>query len=285
MKVLVTGVKGQLGFDVVKRLKALNIECKGVDIEDFDLTDEAAVRKGICDYNPDAVVHCAAFTAVDKAEDARDICYNVNVSGVRNVALACKETDAKMVYISTDYVFDGQGINFFNPEDKKDPINYYGETKSLGEDEVTKLLEKYFIIRISWVFGINGGNFVKTMIRLGKERDELNVVCDQIGSPTYTKDLAVLIADMIQTDKYGIYHATNEGVCSWAEFAKQIMLDAGLDTKINFITSDKYPAKAKRPFNSRMSKNKLDENGFSRLPGWHDALKRYIDELRDNEQI
>ncbi len=285
MKVLVTGVKGQLGYDVVKRLNELNIECKGVDIDDFDLTDENAVLDGICGYEPDVVVHCAAYTAVDKAEDMRELCYNVNVLGVRNVAKACKKLDAKMVYISTDYVFDGQGTSFFEPDQKKDPINYYGETKSLGEDEVTSALKKFFIIRISWVFGLNGGNFVKTMIRLGKEREELNVVSDQIGSPTYTKDLSVLICDMIQSEKYGIYHATNEGVCSWAQFAQQIMTDAGLMTKINPITSDQYPSKAKRPFNSRMSKNKLDDNGFSRLPGWHDALKRYIKELKDNGQI
>ena len=285
MKVLVTGVKGQLGYDVVKRLKELGIQCKGVDIEDFDLTDENAVMNGISAYEPDAVVHCAAFTAVDKAEDMRELCYNVNVLGVRNVAMACREIDAKMVYISTDYVFEGQGTRFFNPDDDKHPINYYGETKSLGEDEVTRLLSKFFIVRISWVFGINGANFVKTMIRLGKEKEELNVVGDQIGSPTYTRDLAVLLCDMIQTEKYGIYHATNEGICSWAEFASEIMKQAGLSMKINSITSDKYPSKAKRPFNSRMSKNKLDENGFVRLPGWHDALKRYIEELKENNLL
>lgn len=282
MKVLVTGVKGQLGYDTVKRLTALGIECKGVDIDDFDLTDRDAVKKNICDYAPDAVVHCAAFTAVDKAEEAREVCYKVNVEGTENVALACREINAKMVYISTDYVFNGQGENFFEPTDKKEPINYYGETKSLGEDKVREITDKYFIIRISWVFGINGANFVKTMIRLGKERDELNVVCDQIGSPTYTKDLAVLIAHMVQTEKYGIYHATNEEICSWAEFADAIMKEANLNTVVNPITSDKYPSKAKRPFNSRMSKDKLEANGFDRLPSWRDALKRYITELKEN---
>lgn len=280
MKVMVTGVKGQLGYDVVKRLECLGIEAKGVDIDDFDLTDENAVLNAICQYDPDVVVHCAAYTAVDNAEDNRDLCYKVNVLGVRNVAYACREVDAKMVYISTDYVFNGQGEEFFKPEDKKEPINYYGETKSLGEDEVTKLLEKFFIIRISWVFGKNGKNFVKTMLRLGAEKDELNVVCDQIGSPTYTVDLARLICDMIQTEKYGIYHATNEGVCSWAEFTEEIMKQAGLGMKVNHITSDKYPSKAKRPFNSRMSKDKLDENGFERLPDWKDALSRYLEELK-----
>lgn len=282
MKVLVTGVKGQLGYDTVKRLTELGIECKGVDIDDFDLTDRDAVKKNICGYAPDAVIHCAAFTAVDKAEEARETCCKVNVDGTENVALACREINAKMVYISTDYVFNGQGENFFEPEDKKEPINYYGETKSLGEDKVREITDKYFIIRISWVFGINGANFVKTMIRLGKERDELNVVCDQIGSPTYTKDLAVLIADAVQTEKYGIYHATNEGICSWAEFADAIMKEAHLNTVVNPITSDKYPSKAKRPFNSRMSKDKLEANGFKRLPSWQDALKRYIAELEAN---
>lgn len=280
MKVLVTGVKGQLGYDVVKRLNALGVENKGVDIEDFDLTDENAVLNAVCDYAPDVVVHCAAYTAVDAAEDNRDLCYNVNVLGTRNIAYACRELDAKMVYISTDYVFGGQGENFFLPSDKKEPINWYGETKSLGEDEVTRLLKKFFIIRISWVFGKNGKNFVKTMLRLGAERDELTVVGDQIGSPTYTVDLATLICDMISTEKYGIYHATNEGVCSWAEFTEEIIAQAGLKAKVKHILSSEYPSRAARPFNSRMSKDKLTENGFKKLPSWQDALKRYLDELK-----
>lgn len=285
MKVLVTGVKGQLGYDVVKRLNELNIEAKGVDIEDFDLTDENAVMNGIESYLPDAIIHCAAYTAVDKAEDDKELCHTVNVIGTRNVALAAKKLDAKMIYISTDYVFEGVGENFYEPNDKKAPQSVYGETKSLGEDEVTNLLEKYFIVRISWVFGINGNNFVKTMLRLGNEREELNVVSDQTGSPTYTRDLAVLLCDMVQTEKYGIYHATNEGICSWAEFAEEIMKLGNRNTKINYITSDQYPAKAKRPFNSRMSKDKLEENGFNRLPSWQDALKRYINELKGNDLL
>lgn len=284
MKVLVTGVKGQLGYDVVKRLNLLGIACKGVDIEDFDLTDEAAVLNGICAYGPDAVVHCAAYTAVDKAEENRELCYRVNVLGTRNVAMACREIDAKMIYISTDYVFNGQGETPFAPEDTKEPINYYGETKARGEDEVTRLLNKYFIVRISWVFGINGANFVKTMLRLGKEKDELTVVGDQIGSPTYTFDLAVLLCDMLQTEKYGVYHATNEGLCSWAEFAQEIMAQAHLNMKIRPILSSEYPAKAKRPYNSRMSKEKLEQNGFGRLPDWRDALQRYLSELEKAEE-
>lgn len=280
MKVLVTGVKGQLGYDVVKRLNTLGIENKGVDIEDFDLTDENAVLNAVCAYAPDVVVHCAAYTAVDAAEDNRDVCYNVNVLGTRNIAYACRELDAKMVYISTDYVFNGKGENFFLPGDKKEPINWYGETKSQGEDEVMRLIEKFFIIRISWVFGKNGKNFVKTMLRLGAERDELSVVCDQIGSPTYTVDLAKLICDMIATDKFGIYHATNEGVCSWAEFTEEIIAQAGLKAKVNFIPSSQYPSRAARPGNSRMSKEKLMQNGFEKLPTWQDALKRYLEELK-----
>lgn len=285
MKVLVTGVKGQLGYDVVKRLNELNIDCIGVDIDDFDLTDESAVMAGISAYNPDAIIHCAAYTAVDRAEDDKDLCYKVNVIGTRNVALATKKLDAKMIYISTDYVFEGTGTEFYEPEKQKSPQSVYGETKSLGEDEVTNLLNKYFIVRISWVFGINGNNFVKTMLRLGKEREELNVVSDQIGSPTYTFDLAILLCDMIQSDKYGIYHATNEGICSWAEFAEAIMVEGNRNTKINYITSDQYPAKAKRPLNSRMSKDKLEANGFNRLPLWQDALKRYIEELKETDML
>ena len=277
MKVLVTGVKGQLGYDVVKRLEMLDIECKGVDIDDFDLTNEEQTTSYIVDYKPDVVVHCAAFTAVDRAEDDRELCYKINVDGTKYVANACKELDAKMVYISTDYVFEGQGTEAFKVDDTKKPINYYGETKSLGEDVVIELLEKFFIIRISWVFGVNGHNFVKTMLKLGAERDSLTVVDDQIGSPTYTYDLAELIASMIQTDKYGIYHATNEGYCSWCEFTKEIMKIGKRNCDVKPILSKDYPAKAARPFNSRMDKSKLDENGFSRMRSWQEAVKDYIE--------
>ena len=283
MKILVTGVKGQLGYDVVKRLDELGIENKGVDIEDFDLTDSEAVSAYIKNYAPDAVIHCAAYTAVDKAEDNAEVCEAVNRFGTRNVANACRDIEAKMIYISTDYVFEGNGERFYEPDDAKAPQSVYGLTKSQGEDEVTALLSKYFIVRISWVFGLNGANFVKTMMRLGAERESLNVVADQIGSPTYTLDLARLLCDMVVTEKYGIYHATNEGICSWCEFAQAIMEEAGLDCKVNPITSDQYPARAKRPLNSRMSKDKLEANGFERLPEWRDALKRYINnELKAN---
>lgn len=283
MKVLVTGVKGQLGYDVIRHLKMRGIECKGVDIEDFDLTDEAAVRNAVIAYAPDAVVHCAAFTAVDKAEEMQEVCRAVNVDGTRNVALACKEIGAKMVYLSTDYVFDGKGEQFFEPDDPKAPVNFYGLTKLKGEEEVTSLLSKYFIVRISWVFGLNGNNFVKTMLRLGAERDVINVVCDQIGSPTYTYDLASLLCDMIETEKYGIYHATNEGICAWSDFAAAIMKEGGRKARINPIPSSEYPSRAARPYNSRMSKEKLVEAGFAKLPSWQDALTRYIKELEAQE--
>lgn len=276
VKVLVTGARGQLGYDVVERLKELNIEHIGVDKEEFDLTDEKETKEFIKSYKPDVVVHCAAYTAVDKAEDEKELCHAVNVLGTRYVAEACKEIDAKMVYISTDYVFDGEKKEPYEVDDKPNPINYYGLTKYLGEREVQNILEKYFIVRISWVFGKNGINFVKTMLRLGQERKELRVVCDQVGSPTYTYDLAKLLCEMIQTDKYGIYHATNEGYCSWYEFACEIFKTARMDVKVIPIQSDEYPTKAKRPRNSRLSKNKLELMGFNLLPHWRDALERYI---------
>lgn len=279
MKVLVTGVKGQLGYDVVRHLKLQGIEHKGVDIDDFDLTKREETVNAIVAYGPDVVVHCAAYTAVDKAEDNQELVYNINVNGTKYVAEACKQLDAKMVYISTDYVFDGQGTRPWEPDDPFDPINYYGVAKAQGENAVTETLEKYFIVRISWVFGLNGHNFVKTMLKLGAEREEIRVVDDQIGSPTYTYDLAKLLVDMIQTDKYGRYHATNEGICSWYEFTVEIMRQAGLSCKVTPISSAEYPSRAKRPFNSRMSKEKLVENGFERLPEWQDALARYLKEL------
>lgn len=276
MKVLVTGYNGQLGYDVVKRLWELDIESKGVDVADFDLTNKEEVQAYIRQYNPDVVVHCAAYTAVDKAEDEKELCYAVNVSGTEYIAEVCKELDAKMVYISTDYVFNGEGEEPFEVNSPVGAKNQYGLTKYRGELEVQKYLDKYFIVRVSWVFGINGNNFIKTMLRLGKEREELNVIDDQVGSPTYTPDLAKLIVDMIQTDKYGVYHASNEGYCSWYEFTKEIFRQAGYTTKVNSITTDQYPTKAARPLNSRMSKNSLDEAGFERLPKWKDALKRYL---------
>ncbi|CAB1238937.1 putative dTDP-4-dehydrorhamnose reductase [Ruminococcaceae bacterium BL-4] len=281
MKVLVTGVKGQLGYDVMKVLKSRKIDCIGADLEQFDITDLEATEKFIKEYHPDTVIHCSAFTAVDRAEEQLDLCRKVNAEGPRNIAKVCKELDAKMVYISTDYVFPGVGDHVYEPDDPTGPLSVYGETKLEGEKAVQALLNRYFIVRISWVFGKNGNNFIKTMLRLSETHDEVSVVCDQIGSPTYTADLAPLLCDMVETEKYGIYHATNEGYCSWADFAKEIFRQSGRSTKVNAIPSDQYPAKAHRPENSRMSKDKLVENGFHRLPTWQDALNRYLTEINE----
>lgn len=278
MKVLVTGVKGQLGFDVCRELDKRNIENRGIDRDDCDITDETAVLNYIKSYAPDVVVHCAAYTAVDRAEDEKEICYNVNVKGTEYIARACKEVDAKMVYISTDYVFEGVGETAYEIDDKAAPDNTYGITKYQGEEAVRKILHKYFIIRISWVFGINGNNFINTMMKLGESRSELNVVADQIGSPTFTYDTAPLICDMIATEKYGTYHATNEGYCSWADLAEYIFSVTGQKVLVHHIKSEEYPTKASRPKNSRLSKSSLDKAGFKRLPDWKDAVKRYINE-------
>ena len=281
MRVLVTGVKGQLGYDVVLELNKRGHESIGLDVNEMDITDAKTVEEVILLINPDAVVHCAAYTAVDKAEDNYDTCYAVNADGPRNIAKVCKELDAKMVYISTDYVFPGTGEAAYEIDDPKGPLSVYGKTKLAGEEAVREILDKYFIVRIAWVFGKNGNNFIKTMLRLSKDHSEVNVVCDQIGSPTYTADLAPLLCDMIKTEKYGTYHATNEGYCNWAEFAQTVFKEAGCNTKVNSITTDQYPTKTPRPSNSRMSKKSLDDNGFQRLPTWQDALVRYLKEINE----
>lgn len=279
MKVLVTGVKGQLGYDVVRHLQMRKIEHLGVDIDDFDLTDEQAVKRAIEAYKPSCVVHCAAYTAVDKAEEMRELCYAVNVIGTKNVALACKAVGAQMMYISTDYVFDGFSKETpWEADDKKDPQNYYGLTKYEGELQVQKILDTYYILRICWVFGKNGNNFIKTMLRLAKEKDELGVVADQYGAPTYTYDVARLICDIIASDKFGVYQACNEGQISWYEFAKEIFAQAGISIKVNPLTSEQFKAVAARPKNSRMSKKTLDGAGFERLPDYKDAIQRFLKE-------
>jgi len=278
--ILVTGVNGQLGFDVVKELERRNIECLGIDIKDLDITDSNATYEYISKLKPKCVIHCAAYTAVDRAEDEEEICNKVNVYGTENIAKACRNIDAKMIYISTDYVFDGQGNEEFEVDGNIKPLSVYGKTKYEGELKVKEILDKYFIVRISWVFGVNGNNFIKTMLRLGKEKESLNVVCDQIGSPTYTFDLAPLLCDMAISEKYGVYHATNEGLCSWSEFASEIMKKADLNCKINSIPTSEYPTKAARPFNSRLSKKSLIDNGFNLLPTWEDALDRYLIDIR-----
>lgn len=279
MKVLVTGAKGQLGTDLMNELAKRGIEGIGVDVEEMDITDAEACRRVIKASGADAVIHCAAYTAVDAAEDNVELCRRINGEGTRNVAQACKEADVKLMYISTDYVFDGQGTRPWEPDDERHPLNVYGQTKYEGELAVEKLSDKYFIVRIAWVFGVAGKNFIKTMLRLGKERGAVSVVDDQVGSPTYTYDLARLLVDMIQTDKYGRYHATNEGLCSWYEFAKEIFRQAGMDVPVTPVSSSEFPAKATRPSNSRMSKEKLSDNGFERLPAWQDALGRFLKEI------
>lgn len=281
MRVLVTGAKGQLGTDLMNELAKRGIEGIGVDVEEMDITDRDACMRVISEVKADAVIHCAAYTAVDAAEDHVDLCRRINGEGTRNVALACRETGAKLMYISTDYVFDGTGTRPWEPDDERHPLNVYGQTKYEGELAVEELTEKFFIVRIAWVFGVAGKNFIKTMLRLGEERGAVSVVDDQVGSPTYTYDLARLLVDMIQTDRYGRYHATNEGLCSWYEFAKEIFRQAGMDqVQVTPVTSDQFPAKATRPSNSRMSKEKLQENGFTPLPTWQDALGRFLKEIR-----
>ena len=282
MRVLVTGVKGQLGFDVVNECKKRGIEAVGVDIEEMDITDAAAVAKVIPEAKVDAVIHCAAYTAVDAAEDHVELCRKINAEGTQNIANVCRDLGIKMMYISTDYVFDGQGTTPWEPDCREyQPLNVYGQTKLEGELAVSRTLERYFIVRIAWVFGVNGKNFIKTMLNVGKTHDEVRVVNDQIGTPTYTYDLARLLVDMIVTDKYGYYHATNEGgYISWYDFTCEIYRQAGLSTKITPVTTAEYGlSKAARPFNSRLDKSKLRENGFEPLPTWQDALARYLKEI------
>ena len=279
MKVLVTGVTGQLGFDVCRVLKSENIEVFEAGRKDFSLTDYQKMREVVLGFKPDVIIHAAAYTAVDKAEEESEIAFAVNGEGTRNLAKIAQELDAKFVYIGTDYVFPGDGDNFYETYDEKKPLNAYGKSKLMGEEAVKEILEKYFIVRISWVFGVNGKNFVKTMLRLAQTHEELRVVADQTGSPTYTYDLAKLLANMIKTNKYGVYHATNEGICSWAEFAEEIFKLAGKNTKVIPIKTEEYPTPAARPKNSRLSKKSLDDNGFTRLPDWKDALKRYLEEI------
>lgn len=277
MKVFVTGASGQLGHDVCLELERRTIPFCAPASKELDITDRGAVLRYMEETRPDAVIHCAAYTKVDLAEDEPEKCWAVNADGTRNIAEACRKLGSRMLYISTDYVFPGSGDRFYEPTDPVGPENVYGRSKLAGELAVQSMLEQYFIVRISWVFGKNGNNFVKTMLRLAETRTELNVVCDQIGSPTYTADLAPLLCDMVQTEKYGIYHATNEDICSWAEFAQEIFRLSGKDVAVHLISSSAYPAKAKRPLNSRLSKQCLQNSGFCRLPSWQNALKHYLE--------
>ncbi|MBP3793169.1 MAG: dTDP-4-dehydrorhamnose reductase [Ruminococcus sp.] len=292
MKIFVTGVGGQLGYDIMTELQKRGHQAIGSDIIDkqennyikLDITDKKAVEKAISESKPDAVIHCAAWTAVDAAEDYenKEKVFAINADGTKNIAESCKAIDCKMIYISTDYVFDGQGERPWQPDDKNyAPLCVYGQSKLNGELAVAQTLEKYCIVRIAWAFGKNGNNFIKTMLNVGKKYPEVRVVNDQIGTPTYTFDLARLLVDMVETDKYGYYHATNEGgYISWYDFTKEIYKQAGYTTKVTPVTTAEYGlSKAKRPFNSRLDKSKLTQNGFKLLPTWQDALSRYLKEI------
>ena len=278
--ILVTGANGQLG-NSIRRLAAGYPQYAFVftDVDTLDICDAQAVNAFVKEKQVDYIINCAAYTAVDKAEDDEALCLRINRDAVRNLGEAARMAGARVIHVSTDYVFDGEGTRPWEPEDERHPLNVYGQTKYEGELAVQNTLEKYFIVRISWVFGVNGKNFIKTMLNLGKTHDHLTVVNDQFGSPTYTYDLARLLVDMILTDKYGIYHATNEGICNWYEFACEIFRQAGMKVDVAPVPASEYPTKAKRPENSRMSKAKLTENGFVRLPSWQDALERYLKEI------
>lgn len=284
MNILVTGVKGQLGYDVVKEINKRNKDnVVGIDYEDLDITDKGEVDKFFKRDTFDVIIHCAAYTAVDKAEDEKELCFAVNVEGTRNLVYNAKKQNSKFIYISTDYVFDGTKDKVYEVDDFRNPISVYGESKKLGEDIVTDY-NKSYVVRTSWVYGYNGSNFVKTMLRLSKTMNTLNVIDDQIGSPTYTADLAKLLCDIAESNRYGIYHGTNEDFCSWFEFAKLIFDYSNINMMVNPIPTSEYKTKATRPLNSRLNKEKLVENGFDLLPSWKDALKRYLKELGENEE-
>ncbi|MCM3763498.1 dTDP-4-dehydrorhamnose reductase [Neobacillus niacini] len=279
MKVIVTGAAGQLGQDVLLELERKNHQAIGTDRDDLDITIEGDVQAFIAEVKPDVILHCAAYTNVDAAEADEETAYRVNGLGTKNLALAAKQIGAKMLYISTDYVFDGTGTEPYEVDDPTKPLGAYGRTKLAGEEFVQELLEQFFIVRTAWVFGAYGHNFVKTMLRLGKERGEVGVVHDQVGSPTYTVDLAKFMVELMETEKYGIYHATNSGVCSWYEFAVEIFKQAGLNVKVNPLTTEQFPRPAARPKYSVLSKKKIEAQGFTPLPNWQDALTAYLKEV------
>lgn len=281
MKVLVTGAAGQLGQDVVKELERKGHEAVGVDRHQLDITDAGAVHSMITDVKPDAILHCAAYTNVDKAEEDREAAYNVNAVGSENLAKAAADNHSKLLYVSTDYVFDGSATEPYEVDHPTKPLGVYGETKLAGEEMVQKHLERYYIVRTAWVYGIHGNNFVKTMLKLGAERDELGVVHDQVGSPTYTVDLARFMVELAETDKYGVYHASNEGVCSWYEFAIEIFKQAGIDVKVNPLTTEQFPRPAERPKYSVLSKKKIAEQGLTPFRNWKEALTAYLEEAKN----
>ncbi len=280
MKYLITGGSGQLGYDIIRELKNRNRnDFLAPTGSEMNITNKKLVEDVILNYKPDVIFHCAAYTAVDKAEDDRDTCYEVNVNGTKNIVDAAKMVNAKVVYISTDYVFDGTKDGIYDVNDDTNPINYYGYTKLEGEKEVQRL-DDYLIVRISWVFGINGKNFIKTMLNLAESKDKLSVVCDQIGSPTYTEDLSKLLLDMVDNNKNGLFFATNEEYCSWYDFAKYIFEINNINIKLDKVLSEDYKTIAKRPMNSRLSKDKLDRENLQRLPSWKDATERFCKILK-----
>lgn len=277
--IIVTGAKGQLGGDVCEALTQKGISNIGIDIDDVDITDFPALERFFEKNQADAVIHCAAYTAVDKAEEEKEKCFLINAKGTENIAKCCKKFSMKLLYVSTDYVFSGKGETAFAVDDEKGPLNVYGESKLLGEKAVTENTDRYFIVRTSWVFGEKNTNFIHTMLKLSETRDTVRVVCDQIGSPTYSRHLAYLLSRMVGTEKYGVYHATNEGFCSWHELASFSLQYAGKSTNVLPVFSKDHPSKAVRPLNSRLSKKSLDKAGFSRLPTWQDAVKEYLDKI------
>lgn len=279
--ILVTGSTGQLGSDVVKELLKRGYSTLSPNRSEFNLCSEDSIRNYILNSNCEAIVHCAAYTQVDKAEDEKDLCIKINATATKHIVKCAKILDIPMIYISTDYVFDGTKDGKYTENDETNPINIYGESKLAGEKYVQEILDKYYIVRTSWVFNINGKNFIETMLRLSKANNQLSIVNDQIGSPTYTKDLSRLLVDMLETSKYGLYHATNEGYCSWYEFADTIFKLANINIDIKAINSNEYASRAKRPLNSKLSKDKLIEYGFKPLPHWEDALKDYLIRRRD----
>lgn len=280
MKVLVTGIDGQLGYDVARALQAQNIEVKGTARSELDITSEESCHSCIQSYQPDVIIHCAAYTAVDQAEVDVEQAYRVNAAGTRNIAVAAEKIGAKLVYISTDYVFDGKGETPYHEYDNTNPQGIYGKSKRAGEIMVQSLSSRYFIVRTSWVFGINGNNFVKTMLKLGQERPQLKVVHDQVGSPTYTVDLAYFLSQLIQTERYGIYHASNTGICSWYEFACAIFKEANVKVEVLPCTTEEFPRPAPRPKYSGMESLGIRMNGFDILPSWEDALSRFLAEYK-----
>ncbi|MGN1444185.1 MAG: dTDP-4-dehydrorhamnose reductase [Acutalibacteraceae bacterium] len=277
--IIVTGAKGQLGGDVCEVLTQKGIANIGIDIDDVDITDQSALEHFFEKNKADAVIHCAAYTAVDRAEDEKEKCFLINATGTENIAKCCKKYSMKLLYVSTDYVFSGKGEAAFSIDDEKGPLNVYGESKLQGEKAVKENTDRYFIVRTSWVFGEKNTNFIHTMLKLSETRETVSVVCDQIGSPTYSKHLAYLLSRMIETEKFGVYHATNEGFCSWHELASFSLQYAGKNTDVLPVFSKDYPSKAVRPLNSRLSKKSLDKAGFSRLPTWQDAVKEYLDNI------